>query len=119
MNLSKTPKIKSLKSRDEIKDLFSSAEKVRTQFGTIFLKRDSSDEILAGILIKKITGNAVQRNYSKRIIRHFIRVHAQELQTYNKIIFLYLFKGKINYSKLESGYLKALKKYEQNTLSYN
>ena len=119
MNLSKTPRIASLKNKEEIRDIFSSSEKIRTKYGIIFLKRDTSDKILAGILIKKNTGNAVQRNYSKRIIRYFIRAHAQELETYSRIVFLYLYKGKTTYAKLESSYLKALKKYEQTTFNYH
>lgn len=117
MNLSKTPKVKSLKSKDEIKDLFSTAKRVRTPYGIIFLKKDSSGENLAAVLIKKSTGNAVHRNYCKRIVRHFIHKHAEKLLVYNKIIFLYLYNGKIGFEKLESGYLKALEKYEQNSFS--
>lgn len=119
MNLSKTPKIASLKSKEEIRDILFSSEKIRTKFGIIFLKRDISDKILAAILIKKNTGNAVQRNYNKRIIRHFIRANAQELMTYSRVVFLYFYKGKTTYAQLESSYLKALKKYEQTTLNNN
>lgn len=119
MNLSKTPNITSLKNKEEIKDVLNSTEKIRTKYGIIFVKRNVSENLLAGILIKKNTGNAVQRNYSKRIIRHFIRAQAQQLTTYSRVVFLYLYKGKTTYAQLESSYLKALKKYEQTTFNYH
>ena len=111
MNLSKTPKIKSLKKRDEIKDILSSGRNIRTKYGPIFLKRKPNEKsIYIGILIKKKCGNAVKRNYIKRLIRRFIRLHSLLLNMNTRTIFLYSYVGKIDFTSLETEYLKAVKK---------
>ncbi len=111
MNLSKTHNIRSLKSKNEIKDLLANGQKVFTKYGLLFYKRHPETEYNAiGILIKKKCGNAVKRNYIKRIIRSFIREYAEELTVYNRMVFLYTYSGRITYSELKEQYLKALKK---------
>ncbi len=111
MNLSKTHNIRSLKSKNEIKDLLASGEKVFTKFGLIFYKNEPATNYNAiGILIKKRCGNAVKRNHIKRMIRSFIREYAEELTTHNRMIFLYTYMGTISYSELKERYLKAIQK---------
>jgi len=115
MNLSKQPKISSLKNKSQIQDLLKSNEKVFTKYGIIFLKNDKEcSDIKSAILIKKKCGNAVKRNYIKRLIRYFVREHAVQLGKHNRFIFLYLYQGKIKYSELETIYLKAMNRYEEN-----
>ncbi len=41
-----------------------------------------------GILVKKNFGNAVKRNYAKRLLRHFVRENPTLLSKYNRVIFL-------------------------------
>lgn len=111
MNLSKAHRIKSLKRKDEITDILASGKKVRTRYGPIILKRIKDEKhIYFGILIKKTSGNAVKRNQIKRLIRRFIHQHASLLNLNNRIIFLYSYSGKIDFTSLEIEYLKAVKK---------
>ena len=67
MNLSRTPKISSLKNSDEIQDLLATGEKVYSKYGLIFFKNEFKDSnSAAAILVKKKIGNAVKRNYIKK-----------------------------------------------------
>ena len=119
MNLSKQPKIKSLKNRNEIKDLLANGRKVFNKYGIIFIKQDSSlKNNMSAVLIKKKCGNAVKRNYIKRIVRNFIREHSEQVGKYNRTLFLYLFKGSVNYEDMESVYLNALNKYEKSSTHF-
>ncbi len=111
MNLSKTHNIRSLKRKNEIKDLLTNGKKVFTKYGLIFYQDQSAAEYNAiAILIKKKCGNAVKRNYIKRIIRSFIREYANELTAYNRMVFLYTYLGTVNYSDIKEHYLKAISK---------
>ena len=111
MNLSKTPKIKSLKQKDEITDILSSGKTIRTKYGPVFFKRipDEKNNYI-GILIKKKCGNSVKRNRIKRLIRRFIHHHSSLLDLNNRTIFLYSYIGKIDFASLETEYLKAVDK---------
>lgn len=118
MILSKTPKITSLKNKSEIQDLLASGRKVYTKYGLIFLKKipDTAENKIA-ILVRKKCGNAVKRNYIKRILRHFIRKHALVLNQNNRIAFLYLYSGPVEFKAIETMYLNALNRYEKNILN--
>ena len=111
MNISKTLRIITLSRKHEINSVINKGQKVYTKFGLLFLYRDNI-EILnkIGILVKKQSGNAVRRNYIKRIIRQFVRNEYDFLSHYSKIIFLYNYQGKISYSELRNTYINNLKK---------
>lgn len=118
MILSKTPNIHSLKNKKEIRDLLVTGRKVYTKYGIIFLKNlpGTANKHIA-ILVKKKCGNAVKRNYIKRLLRRFIREHALLLTNNNRIAFLYLYTGKAEYKKIETVYLNALNRYEKNSIN--
>ncbi len=61
------------------------------------------------MIIKKNVGNAVKRNYSKRIVREFIRKNIKKFNKFNMIIFLYNFKGNLNYKDIDADFKKNLK----------
>ena len=90
MNISKTLNIVTLSNKDEIHHIIKEGQKVYTKFGLVFLYKENEKVFKKiGILIKKKSGNAVKRNYIKRIIRQFVRNEYNLLCHYSKIIFLY------------------------------
>jgi ribonuclease P protein component len=101
MNLSAHPKIDVIKKNSEIKEVLSQGKKVRTKYGIFFFCDKAQGETFRfAVLIKKQVGNAVKRNYCKRIVRSYIR---NRLNTYiknYKVIFMYNFDGDINYNLL-------------------
>ena len=91
MNISSPHNIKSLKNSSEIKDLLAHGRKVFNRYGIIFIREEKNfPDTRIAILIKKKAGNAVHRNYVKRIIRHFIREQDALLSKYGRSTFLYL-----------------------------
>lgn len=116
MNITKTHNIVTLSNKKEIQSVLLQGQKVYTKFGLIFLyKKDDNKLTKIGILIKKKSGNAVKRNYIKRIIKQFIRNEYKIICTYNKIVFLYNYKDKVSYNDLHVSYINALNQYEKTT----
>ena len=110
MNISRTLNISSINKKDEIGRVLNSGKKVYTKLGLIFLASDDLDASLkAAFLIKKNCGSAVKRNYIKRILRHFVRECYKLFKSYNRIIFLYRYKGDVDYSLLKREFVEALK----------
>lgn len=70
--------------------------------GILFLHhKDDADDTKFAVLIKKNTGNAVQRNYRKRIVREYLRKNISRfVPRYNRVIFLYTMPGSIDYQML-------------------
>ena len=109
MNLHDHPKIVTIKKNTEIKEILSSGKRIHTQYGIFFLGKKSTDKrINFAVLIKKSVGNAVWRNYCKRIVRSYIRNNIEILPENSQVIFLYTYSGKINYTLLEKEFYKKL-----------
>jgi len=101
MNISALPNIVSIKKNAEIKELFANAEKIHTRYGLFFLSKESfSDQIGFAVLVKKSVGNAVRRNYYKRIVRSYFRNNLKLFVNYGKVLFLFNFEGKVNFQDL-------------------
>ena len=114
MNISKLLNISTLSHKNEINSVMKKGQKVYTKFGLLFLYNDNIKVLnKVGILVKKQSGNAVKRNYIKRILRQFVRNEHEFLRYYSKIIFLYNYSGKISYNELRNTYINDLKKYEK------
>lgn len=109
MNLSSQHNFTSLSNKEEISYILNRGKKIYTRFGLIFYlnMKDVLGKKIA-ILIKKNIGKAHHRNYIKRIIRHFIKSDITLLSKYNRVIFLYRFKGKVKYKDLQEEYLNKL-----------
>ena len=74
MNSHAHPKFDVIKKNSEIKELLSQGKKIHTKYGVFFLNDKSNESRLRfAVLIKKSVGNAVWRNYCKRIVRSYIR----------------------------------------------
>jgi ribonuclease P protein component len=101
MNISVRPKIISIKKNSEIRSLLEKGKKIYTKYGIFFLSREESASVIAfAVLIKKSVGNAVLRNYCKRIVRVYIRSYFQKFLVFRKIVFLYNFQGKVSFDDL-------------------
>ncbi len=110
MNITRQHKITTISGRDEIKFILDNGKKKYTRLGLIFLYKevDESEFQKAAILLKKNIGSAVKRNYVKRIIRHFLRDYITLFKNYNRVIFLYTYRGDIDYNSLKEIYVRAL-----------
>ena len=106
MNISNLHKITSLRKREEIRFVLENGRKIRTKYGLIFvLKEIKKDNKRAAILLKKNIGSAVKRNYVKRILRSIIRTnHGYIFNSYNCVLFLFNYKGPINFALIEKEY---------------
>ena len=101
MNLSGLPEIRSLKSRKIIKNILDNGNKTYTRFGIFFLVKTDSEFINFAVLVKKSIGNAVKRNYCKRIVREYVRRNKAKFKEYNQIIFLYNSGQNVSFSDLK------------------
>jgi ribonuclease P protein component len=110
MNLSVQHKILTLKKNADIEEVLSYGKKIHTKYGLFFLYNLRLEKKMSfAVLIKKKIGNAVWRNYCKRLVREYVRNRIMSFNKYKKIIFLYTYEGKINYSHLEKEFDKKLK----------
>ena len=101
MNSSALPDIVSIKKNSEIKALLESALKIHTRYGLFFLSREpQKDKIGFAVLIKKNIGNAVKRNYCKRIVRVYFRSNIKLFLNYGNVLFLYNYQGKVKFRDL-------------------
>ena len=82
------PKIISIKSKKEIKQILETGKKRYTRFGIFFLAKNEKPEKQIAVLVKKSIGIAVKRNYFKRLIREYIRKNLKKFSDYNQIIFV-------------------------------
>jgi ribonuclease P protein component len=89
-----------IKKRKEIKKILQNGHRIKTRFGNFYLMKGEQGVTRMAVLIKKHVGNAVQRNYCKRIVRSYIRNTAHRFKQYNDIIFLYTFTGDVTYQDL-------------------
>ena len=109
MNLRDHHKIVTIKKNTEIKEILSTGKRIHTQYGIFFIgQKRTNNRINFAVLIKKSVGNAVWRNYCKRIIRAYTRNNIDILPENRRVIFLYNYDGKINYTLLEEELDKKL-----------
>ncbi|MBD3223233.1 MAG: ribonuclease P protein component [Caldithrix sp.] len=115
MNISSQDKIVTLKSRHQINNVLKRGFKISTQFGPIFFpkgkKNDDSKVCKIAILLSKKVGNAVHRNYVKRIFKEYIRKHPATFKKYGRAVLIYNFKGSVNFHAMEkelNGKLKRI-----------
>ncbi len=120
MNILTGRKITTIRKKDEINQILQRGKKSKFKFGLIFLYnvRQSTDK-KAAVLIKKSIGNAVRRNYIKRIVRSYIRKYYQLLDDYNRVIVLINKKADITYQQLEKELTVVLRKDEKSFINFN
>ena len=109
MNLRDQHSIVTIKKNTEIKEILSTGKKIYTKYGIFFIGHKKTDSRLNfAVLIKKSVGNAVWRNYCKRIIRAYTRKKIDKFPENRQVIFLYTHGGKISYRLLEEEFDKKL-----------
>ena len=94
------PDIISIKSKKEIKQLLETGKKRYTRFGIFFLEKNEKPEKQIAVLVKRSIGNAVKRNYFKRLVREYIRINLNKFSDYNKIIFVINKKIDVTFAQL-------------------
>lgn len=110
MNSPALPEIINIKKNAEIKELIATSKKIHTRYGLFFLSRESrSDQIGFAVLIKKSVGNAVRRNYYKRIVRSYFRNNLRRFTKYGNVLFLFNYQGTINFKDLTEEFNKRLR----------
>jgi ribonuclease P protein component len=109
MNIHDQHKIISIKKNTEIKKILATGKRIQTKYGIFFIKQNKTDNKMNfAVLIKKSVGNAVWRNYCKRIVRAYIRNKINLFPQNSKCLFLYTYEDKINYQLLEEELDKKL-----------
>ncbi len=110
MNISKRLNIISITNSKEIKQTLDNSKKIYFKYGILFLKKDShlKETLKFAVLVKKHCGNAVRRNYIKRISRNLIVRNITLFKPYNRVIFLFLSKEPFRYNELKNEILKVL-----------
>ena len=110
MSLSVRPKIVTIKNKTELRNILDNGKKIYTKYGIFFLNQTQPAPVISfAVLIKKSVGNAVWRNYCKRIVRVYLRDHFSKFLVFKKIVFLYNFQGKVNHDELTREFDKRLK----------
>jgi ribonuclease P protein component len=101
MSLYDLPNIISIKNKKEITQLLETGEKRDTRFGIFFLAKNEKPEKQIAVLVKRSIGNAVKRNYFKRLVREYIRINLNKFSDYNKIIFVINKKIDVTFAQLK------------------
>jgi len=110
MNLRDPHKIVIIKKNNDIKKILATGKRLQTKYGIFFIQKNESDNrINFAVLIKKSVGNAVWRNYCKRIVRAYIKSKINLFPQNSKCIFLYTYEDKVTYQLLEEELDKKLK----------
>jgi ribonuclease P protein component len=98
-----------IKRDAEIKDILSGGKRISTRYGVFFYKTENQKTSFRyAVLVKKNVGNAVRRNYCKRIVREYIRKRVEKLKIYSNVIFLFIYQGTVSYNDLQEEFDKWL-----------
>jgi ribonuclease P protein component len=109
MNSHVPPKITIIKKNTEIKEILARGKKIPTKYGVFFIDHQSNlSGLRVAVLIKKSVGQAVWRNYCKRIVRSYFRNKLRHYISKGQVIFVYSFAGKTSYRNLEEEFDKKL-----------
>lgn len=102
MNLSNPLKCSVLTNKNEISVVLKNGTKIKSEIGNLYFFNDEKEPFKkAAIFVKKNIGKAFYRNYIKRIIRFYIRSDFTLFEKYNRVIFFYNYRKRINYKLLK------------------
>lgn len=73
-----------LKDSDKIGFIVKKRQRIASEYYTIYYQQ--ADDLKIAVVAGKKTGNAVERNYNKRVIREIIRPYIKELKKIHAVI---------------------------------
>lgn len=76
----------SLKANHQIKALLDNKKSVGSKFFVIYYIKNNLDKPLVAISVSKRFGNAVHRNYQKRVIKEILRKYILSLSGYSFLL---------------------------------
>lgn len=99
-------KIISIKKRRDFLDLREIGKKISTKFFIVYFKKNINENINLGITVSKKHGNAVKRNYLRRVIRAIFIKNVNEIPDKLKIEMIPKKKDiKSSFKQLEEDFL--------------
>jgi ribonuclease P protein component len=108
-------KTKMLKKNYEFKIVLDKGKCYSGKYIVIFVKRNNKNSNFLGIAISSKLGNAVKRNYLKRIIREVYKNTEEQIKTGYNIVFLWKKKSNIEkacYDNIKKDTIKIFKDAE-------
>jgi len=94
-----------IKSKDAATPLTNRPDeiKLKTKYGYLTLANSPLHaDLKIRIIIKKVTGNAVQRNYYKRVLKKYFRDNRSRFNRYNDCVFYYNYKIRAYFQDIQN-----------------
>lgn len=107
--------INKIKKNREFTSIYNNSKKIYTRYIIIFVQENRNNEQKFGFVASKKTGNAVQRNRIKRLLREFVRLNENKFKKNTNYIFVgkSILKEeicKLKYRDIEKDLIKGLRK---------
>lgn len=107
--------IKKIKKNREFTSIYNNSKKVYTRYIIIFIQENKKNEQRFGFVASKKTGNAVQRNRIKRLLREAVRLNRDKFKENTNYILVgkSVLKEKLStlsYRNIEEDLLKGLRR---------
>lgn len=104
----------SLKKNYEIEKLVKSKISVGNKFFAIYYRKQVNSTEIA-ISVSKRNGNAVERNYQKRVVKEIVRENLQNLQGYRLLIVVKQLSKTLKFVEKKENLEKLFKKIRKET----
>jgi len=77
--------------------------KIKTRYGFLTLAHNPRHpDLKIRIIIKKVVGNAVQRNYYRRVLRKYLKDNHSKFKRYNDCVFYYHYKTRVYFHEIQN-----------------
>jgi ribonuclease P protein component len=77
--------------------------RIKTKYGYLTLTiNPNHPDLKIRVLIRKIVGNAVKRNYYKRVLRECMRNNRSKFSPYNDCTFYYQYKARARFTEIQN-----------------
>lgn len=104
----------SLKKNYEIEKLVKSKISVGNNFFAIYYRKQVNITEIA-ISVSKRNGNAVERNYQKRVVKEIVRENLQKLQGYRLLIVVKQLSKSLTFTEKKENLEKLFKRIRKET----